>query len=76
MFSGRHLTLTLFDFFILGDWLLLGRPRWSRHSGLGAAPFSHSVAFSFGRDHGGVLTEAVEQCEGELLVASEDLGPF
>ena len=41
-----------------------------------AAPPSHAIAFALGRDHRGMVGEAIEERRRELLVAGEDLDPF
>src|SRR3954468_16093769 len=37
---------------------------------------SHAIALALRGDHGGVFGEAIEECSGELLVATEDPRPF
>jgi hypothetical protein len=42
----------------------------------GLIAFPHPEALALGDDDDRVMREAVEQCGGELLVATEDLRPF
>src|SRR5262249_39004871 len=76
MFSGCP-SLALVD--IRGLLCLRGRLLlWlrSRQRRVGGPALPHSIALALGRDHRGVLSEAVEQGGGEFLVTAEDLGPF